>query len=418
MKRVGKILLGTVTTFTLMTATISPQSANNYHKNYAKFSMKNFEIEKLKSKLLGQIKQGYIPLLGGVKLNLLNNAIAADSAGDPSCETIRSEAQTMCDNMWLDSSNGGYEHGALKYFNNSLCWVNKLATADAENVLCHFDKSMEIKPNLAALPFSVTKEFNNLTIKVTLSKPSESFAEANGYEAKGVVEVDGKEYMVIYWGGKGTESSGYLIEGNVAGLGGDRASYLTWDLRDHDAETVQILKSEFPSGEMLSDVSAGDNGDHNIYGKVVFNNTTKEVETQMVLIANQRGANDGVGFGCFKMYAQGTYDGEMVVAKTRDEISSDNFNDTGHAVTSTSKDLTDMDGAQLDNLPTTTNGTGNLGGATAADMKSNVENALGIDAGTEVFDKSCADINNASDTGVFSHGTKAVDFTLSPSDVF
>jgi hypothetical protein len=384
-----------------MTSTVSFEASKKEKANPKKDQM---------DKLLSQFRKGSIPVFGG-KFNLNLNKAQAD--GDETCEAILDDAWDLCDSMWTT-----YEHGALKYFNNSLCWLNKGATANVENVLCHFDKSMGINPNLNALPQTINKTFGAMSVSVTISEPIEAFAISEGYEAKGVVTVDGNVYMVLYWGGNGTSSKGFMIEGDVAGLGGDRAVYTKWDLTNETAQTVQLLSADYPSGTYLNNVSSGERGDHTIFGSVTYNNVSSAVTTQMVLIANQRGASAGAGFGCFKMYASGVKGGNIVVTKTRDEIASDNFNDTGHPVSNTDLNFANMDGAQLEDDPATTNGTGNLGGASAADMQTNIETALGIAPGTNIFEKSCNDLNTAGSAGVFSTAGTAVDFDLGPDDVF
>lgn len=363
--------------------------------------------------MLSQFRSGSIPLPGGLKLEL--NKSFAQGVGDASCEALMSDAWTACDAMWTT-----YDHGALKYFNNSLCWLNRGATSNVENVLCHFSKSMGINPDKNALPQTITKEdFGDLAldISVTVSEPTEQFAIDAGYDAKGVVTVDGNQYMVLYWGGTGSASKGFMIEGDVAGLGGDRANYTQWDLTG-DVQTVKLISADYPSGTYLSDAGAGDRGDHVIFGSVSYNKTNDAVSTQTVLVSNARGDQDG-SWGCFKMYASGTKNGNIVVAKTRDQVSGDNFNNTGHAWTSTALDLTDMDGVNLVDDPATANGTGNLGGADAATMQSNVEAALGIGAGANVFEKSCNDLKTANGGGgVFSTAGTAANFTYGPDDVF
>jgi hypothetical protein len=108
----------------------------------------------------------------------------------------------------------------------------------------------------------------------------------------------------------------------------------------------------------------------------------------------------------------------MVIAKSRDQLSSDGFHETGHATTSATKDLTDMDGVQLIDSITTANGEGNLGGASAAQMQAYIESALGVSGSASVFDKSCNDLFTSGTSGVFNTTTTKVNFNLAPGEVF
>lgn len=372
--------------------------------SYEKIKSKNNNNPALVKKdkmeqLLNQFRSGKIPLPGGMNLEL-NKSFA--QVGDPSCETAGEAAWTLCNNMWTT-----YDHGALKYFNNSLCWLNRGATSQVENVLCHFTRSMGINPDKNALPQTITKTFGALTISVTVSAPAEAFATAAGYDAKGVVTVDGNTYMVLYWGGTGSSSKGFMIEGDVAGLGGDRANYTQWDLTGN-TQTVKLISADYPSGTYLSNVASGDRGDNAIYGSVSYVKSSDAVTTQMVLVANKRGADAGTGFGCFKMYASGTKGGTMIVAKTKDA-----FGASGHLVGDAALTLADMDGVTLTDDPATVNGTG-----TAHANQAAVETALGIGGGTAVFEKSCSDLDTAETAGVFQTASTAVNFTYGPTDVF
>jgi len=397
-----------------------PLFATSIATNQTKLSFKNNQYASLKNqdRFLANLKHGRLQLPLGLSL-IFNKAHAQEDSGDETCNAILDDARDKCELTWENASGGGYDHGALKYFNNSLCKVNDEATAGPTNVLCHFDRSMDMRPDLDNLPITITKSFGGMNIEVSIVEPTEDFAITNGYEGKGTVTVDGSVYMVIYWGGAGTESKGFLIEGDVAGLGGDRANYTYWDLSDPTAQTVQILAAEYPSGTFLSSSIASGRGDSVSYGSVLFNAETNAVTTQMVLIEDRRGSMENTTFGCFKMYAKGVKGGTMVIGKTRDEVTGDNFNDSGHAVTDALKTLADMDGAVLVDDPDTANGTGNLGGANAADMQVNLEGGFDPDITHDaiVFDKSCNDLNS-SGAGVFGNGSAAVDFTYGPDDVF
>lgn len=276
---------------------------------------------------------------------------------------------------------------------------------------------MGIDPNKAALPQTITKTFGTKTIVVSVVVPTESFAVTAGYDAKGTVTEDGTTLMVLYWGGSGTTSKGFLIDGAAAAgsmIGGKRASYILWDLSGA-AQTIKVLTTELPSGTYLATATgaSGARGDSVLYGRATFNNTTNAISTQMVMIQEQRTGGTPGSFGCFKMYASGTKDGSMVIAKSKNA-----FGGTGHTVGSTLKNLTDMDGMTGVDSTTTANGTGNYTGGSDAAIQANVETGLGIGAGANVFDKSCNDLNTAASGGAFSTASSVASFTTTPSAVF
>ena len=402
MKKISKYSIALALTLCTLTTSVS------INRNPSTFQA--IDLAENATRSLKDIKEGYIRLPGGMKFHL-NHSLAGVGGGDSSCSAITTSAWSVCNSMWSDSS---YLHGALKYFNNTLCWLNKGATSEIEKVLCHFDKSMGLKPNLSALPQTITQSFGEMTVSILVNTPTESWATTAGYLAKAIVSVNGINYMVLYWGGSGTSSKGFLIEGNVNGLGGKRAGYVKWDLTDPKTETVQVLNADFPSGTYLSSTATGDRGDHAVYGRVTFDAVTSAVETQAILIAKQRGGSSS-SLGCFKMYAKGIKGGQMVIAKTESSLGS-----IGHAVTYASKNLSEMDGVNLIDAATTANGTGNIadGSDSGTDVQAELETALSIITNQNVFDKSCGDLNSAGSSGVFSTTGTMVDFSHSPANVF
>lgn len=221
-----------------------------------------------------QLSRGELPITPFINaINAGTPAFAGE--GDPSCEK-QDSVRTKCMSAWTD-----YAHGALKYFNGTLCRFNNETAAEVENTLCHFRKSMGIKVDLNSLPLSSTKSFGDKTVVVEIVAPSESWAVSAGYQAKGTVTVNGSQYMVLYWGGKESKTKGFMIEGHVSnGLGGNRAGYLTWDLSDENAQYVKMYHANFPSGTYLGTAAkSGTNyrGDAAIYGQLNFNKTTSAV---------------------------------------------------------------------------------------------------------------------------------------------
>lgn len=357
--------------------------------------------------LMAELKQGKLPIFKWLE-KIQPESQNALAEGDSSCEALTSTARSTCSAAWTD-----YAHGALKYFNGTLCRLNKESTAEVENVLCHFRKSMGIKVDLASLPVTATKTFNSKTIVVTVAAPTETFATSAGYQAKGTVTVNGSTYMVLYWGGSGSSTKGFMIEGYVSGgLGDKRANYVTWDLTNTSSQFVKMHAASFPSGTYLNSAAktgGSYRGDAAVYGQVTYNSSTKVVTTQVVMIEEQRSGGTAGQFGCFKMYASGTKDGTVTVAKTQNSMGG-----TGHATNAGSKQLSEMDGVTLTDSKTTANGTG-----TTISTQSGLESALGVSSSANVFAVSCNDILSAGSSGnIFSTGTTFVDFTKTQSAVF
>ncbi|MBN8536210.1 MAG: hypothetical protein J0M15_04120 [Deltaproteobacteria bacterium] len=353
-----------------------------------------------------QLVRGELPITPF--LNAITAGSPAFAEGDTSCEK-QEAVRIKCLAAWTD-----YAHGALKYFNGTLCRFNNETAADVETTLCHFRKSMGIKVDLASLPVSATKTFGGKTIVVEIVAPTESWAVAAGYQAKGTVTVGGTQYMLLYWGGKDTQTKGFMVEGYDAnGIGGNRAGYLTWDLTNDNAQFVKMYRANFPSGSYLGSAaktSTSYRGDASIYGQLNFNKSTSAVSTQVIMIEEQRAGGTAGQFGCFRMYSSGTKGAQVTVAKTQNSLGG-----TGHSVSSTSLQLDSMDGVTLTDAVGTANGTG-----TSLSSQSALETALGVSG--SVFKVSCADINNAggaSSTYLFSSSrTQKVDFAKTVTDVF
>lgn len=444
---------------------------SKYHdttQDLKKAQIKSPVIEKYVQNNLNFIKDGKIPIrLPGQRtffLSLVNRVNAQDNAqdavGDPACEKIIEDAFASC--------SGNYEHGALGHFNSTLCNINDVQGANVENVFCHFRLSMGIEPDMSVIAsdetIEVTEEFGKFNINVNVEKATENFATSNGYLAKATVTIDGSTYMVIYWGyddntdvGEGTpnaaQTKGFLIEGYVpGGIGDYRASYMMWDLTSTD-QSAKMLTVNFPSAEsssandqtpanhFLGDATAGSEefADSVYYGRFKLNSSTNVTSVQGIMIEPKRTTSNGTNdFGCFKIYGVGNKTGQMLIAKSRDAISTDGFNVDGHFNSaSTSNALNtfdDMDAACLLDQATTPNFEGNLdSGSTANNWRDNIITLLkrgsantSLDDATNVFDIDCDTLNTQGNTGGISsdfafsqdHGTSWVDFNAAPSDVF
>jgi len=368
---------------------------------YVRFKMRQIQSD---------LAEGRLPITGFMEKLNMGSVAFAEGKGDPSCEK-QEGVRIKCAAAWAD-----YAHGALKFFNGTLCRFNNETAAEVENVLCHFRKSMGVKVDLASLPMSAEKTFAGMTVKVEIVAPSEAWAVSAGYQAKGTVTVNSDTYMVLYWGGKEEKSKGFMIEGfKENGLGGRRAGYLTWDLTNTEAQAVKMYHANFPSGSYLSSASKQSDsyrGDAAIYGSVNFNKTTSAVSTQVVMIEEQRSGGTAGQFGCFRMYSSGIKNAQITVAKTQNSL-----NGSGHLATSTSKILDDMDGVTLTDSTTTANFTG-----TQLNSQGALESALGLSSGAQAFTISCGDLNDAGGSAgakIFSSSrSQKVNFDASVSDIF
>lgn len=369
-------------------------------KAYVKFKM---------NQLLEKLNQGELPIEPYLRMVSAGSPVFAEGGGgDPSCEK-QDSVRAKCSAAW----NGTYLHGALGYFNGTLCRFNNETAAEVENVLCHFRKSMGINVDLNSLPVSATKTFGNMTVVVDIAAPTDAWATALGYQAKGTVTVNGSVYMVLYWGGKEEKSKGFMIEGyQDGGLGGRRAGYMAWDLTNSDSQWVKMYKANFPSGAYLTSAAKSATsyrGDAAIYGAISFNKSTSAVSAQVVLIEEQRFGGTAGSFGCFRMYSAGTKNGQITVAKTQNS-----FGGSGHSVGHSVKILNEMDGVTLTDSVSTADGTG-----TSLTTQGALETALGVSG--NVFHVSCANLSagtSSSGASIFATSVSMVDFTKALADIF
>ena len=329
-----------------------------------------------------------------------------EEVGDSTCSGIGEAAWTK-----VRSAGTTYSHGALVFFNTMFGMLNAGFPSETESALCHFNKSMSMNPDKGALPVTISKTFGAKTIVLEVVVPTESFATAAGYDAKGTVTVNGTTFMVLYWGGTEDASKGFMIRGSD-GIGGDSqkksSNYIRWD-RTGEAQVVDFWGARFDSAYLESFTGSSGGSDQGkgrvFYGHTEYNSTSKDVLTYAIEIGPKRDGSSA--YGCYRIWANGDFSGgtEMVIAKTDDA-----HNLTGESVSATYKDGTNMDAAQIKNLSTTANGTGNL---SAGQFTSIVVPLIAANP----FDKSCSDINNGATTGSPFEGS-VVDFDASPDDVF
>ncbi len=331
------------------------------------------------------------------KLAFVGQVMAAEE-GDATCNGMSQAAWTAC-----QTANGAYLHGALNFFNNTLCMLNKGFTSEVESALCHFSKSMAMNPDKSTSQ-TITKTFGGKTVALSIAPPTEAFAIAAGYDAKATVAINGTNFMILYWGGTDKSSKGFLIQGASGfAIGEKHPSYIEWSRTDATNQYVKVFVGSFTT-TYLATVGTGskDNpkgGDRAMFGKATYNSTTKATTAQVVLIEGQRGAGTATTPACYRMFASGTKDDTVTVAKTDNAHSS-----TGHAVTSTFKDKTDMDAFSEKDSKTLANGTGNLGAGLFGTL-------------VIAFDKSCNDVNGAASAGK-PFASSDVNFTAVVADIF
>ncbi len=297
-------------------------------------------------------------------------------------------------------ASGTYANNVLQHFHKELYRLNDIQPADIEMVFCRLINLMEVDPDLSALPITITKSdpSGTGTIVLDLTAPTETFAASLGYVAKAEVKFDDVVFMTLWWKGSGDSSAGYLIQGSnpMKADGNKRLRYVQWD-RTVDTQTVKFFGTQFASSYLGSATAAAGSptgGDHAVYGRLSYGTTDESVEMQTVEIRG--GRVDSTAFRCVRTHSSGTIGGELTVYHP-DPTSEE-------ATSGTGTDGTGLSGSSgLVDSTSTANGAGtSLAGSTLA---------------TGSFDISCGSVNDASGVGrVFE--SNAVDFTLSPDDVF
>jgi len=244
--------------------------------------------------------------------------------------------------------------------------LNNETASIAENNLCHMehffgkDAEGDSQLDLTALPQEKTRINGDKELTVTIDAPSEAFATAAGYEFKATVSVNRSSWIVMYWGGADKSSKEFLMQGaggmNFDESGRTRLLYAQWDRTDSEAQFVRMLATNFnvSSGFLGATISGGGerkDQDHVVYGTASFNATTKAVSTHVVMIEPQR-TTTPTALGCYKMFASGTKDATITLAKTENALIA-----TGCATTDTNKDATALDFFSGTDSTSTVNGT-------------------------------------------------------------
>jgi len=333
---------------------------------------------------------------------LMKSALAGE-AGDDTCNQAAGLGWAK-----VRAAGRDYSHGALQFFNSMFAMLNSGFPSETESALCHFHKSMSMNPDKSALPVTIEKVFGPQTIKLVVVVPTEDFAVAAGYDAKGTVTINDETFMVLYWGGTDDASKGFMIRGTPQMGDDDKkgANFIRWDRTGED-QIVDFWGAKFDDTYLeafTADAEGSDMGKSRaFYGHTEYNKTTKAVLTYAVEIGPKR--SGASSYGCYRIWAQGTYDDEMTIAKTDNSL-----NLTGESIAATYTDGTNMDAAQLVNSVDTANGTGNL---TGGEFSSIVAPLITADP----FGKSCADVANGAGAGQPFEGSES-NFAATPDDVF
>lgn len=390
------------------------------------------------------------PIHAGFSLSPMARMImsaSAESVGDQSCET-EYEAKTS-----LTLPN--YAHGALSHYSRMFYLISKVFPADTENALCHFVRSMGMKPDLSALPqLDITKVFGSVTVELDVEVPDESWA-TGVYDARGTVYVNGTKYMVLWWAKAsgdtdGTKTKGFMLEGSngisdaasaaslQANEGGDdrsgkRVTAVRWDLTDDSAQTSEVVAAKWSStydgfAEAIAD---NDSSIGAIWGKVVYNNSTSSSIRKTAVGRNARNLllqnlSNPKGFTVqvstievrdeggnvpkgYRMAGSGTL---KFVESTADANVSVAKEDSAIALTNSDKDSTGMSGVSLPNSVDTANA---CQGNNVANCSTLTASELEAVVGT--FRYSIQDLAQLGASGhTFAAGD--ADFTTCPAAVF
>ena len=206
-------------------------------------------------------------------------ALAADPAGPPPNDSCRDAFKAVLD---AEPPRDSYAEPILDHLHDQLYRFNNIETADVEMIFCRLTRIMGVDPNLASLPQTITKtDPMGNTITVTITAPTEAFATTDGYTAKAVIASNGTTFLTMWWNGSGTSSKGYLIQGaNPMELDGmTRLRYIQWD-RSTDNQVVKVFATQFATSYLTSTTGSANSktgGDMAHYGRMTYNNSTKEV---------------------------------------------------------------------------------------------------------------------------------------------
>lgn len=345
-------------------------------------------------------------LLGSADAGGFRQGPSEPALGDPSCERLVKDAWNRVD------AAEAFPNADVRNFNRTFRMLNDGFPSNVESTLCHFVKSMELKPDFTWLPVHAERRFRGKHVTLDASEATEAWAKEWGYEIKAVVTVEHAPSLVIYWTGQGETSKGFMIEG-IRGISDDsqrHASYIQWDRMGAD-QFVKYFGAEFESSYLESagiPLDPSHRPDRAVYGETTYNRYTGAVFTFSVMMEPQRGPLASSGqFGCYRLYARGTKGDAMLIAKTADLIAA-----SGHARNTTFKDAAEMDASWVKDSPLTQPGAGRL---TYAQFASLVTPAME----EAPITKSCNDLLTAGISGgPFSGPDSEVSFDARPEDVF
>ena len=327
----------------------------------------------------------------------LSFLFAEATASDPGTDSCRDAFKAVLDDAPAKNS---YSNHLLDHLHRELYRLNNIQPADIEMIFCRLINILEVDPNLASLPQTITKtDPIGGTIAVTVSAPQETFASSLGYTAKAELKYNDETFMTLWWAGSETTSKGYLIQGSnpMKSDGNTRLRYAQWD-RTGDTQTVKFFGTQFATSFLSTPAAAttsSTGGDHAHYGRLTYDTANKTIDMQSVEIRGDKTSSSS--FVCVRTYFEGTLGGTVSGYRPNGGVE--------EVVSGTNTDGTGMDGK-----------TGVTDALTTADSDGTTVAGTTLTTGT--FDKSCADVNSAASAAGKPFYGSAVDFTLSPSDVF
>lgn len=342
-----------------------------------------------------------------------------------SCSQKYLAIQQFCDDI-----STGYLHPTLSFFNEFICQVHDKKLAQLEYILCTLRQSGDISFDPTKLPKTINNTLDGVDINITISTPTESFALSNKYLYKALISFNNTLTINMYWGLDISnidtkKTKGFMIAAPLPNnFSLTAGQYLHWDLSTN-AQTISFLSLQAPSNQFLLNPLLGDEIS---YLRLNYNNSNFQTYIQSVAITAEKQSTPIKDFGCFKIFALGEKNANMLISKTRDEYNHDVFYNKGHALNSTATSVNDMDGICGVDRPETISSAGILKNALDDydNWEDNIENVMNVAKNSNVMDLSCFNLNFANfPGGVTAHfpfssdyAHNLVDFQARPEDIF
>lgn len=348
-----------------------------------------------------------------------------------SCEERLSNVIEFCDSL-----SSSYINNSLSYFNEFLCNNHHQSNAYLEYAFCIFREELKLSFDPEQLPQTVEKSYQDKNLEIVISNISNVQLLNYGYLYEIHIKLEDVDFIRLYLGYNSTsttfdpgQTKGFMIQGYILdNFLGTRASYTQWDLTSQ----VQSIKSYyllFESFNFLQDPTLNSNTQDQIfYTRVLYDKNSMNGHIQSVEIRPQKFTVSPTNFACYKIFALGTKNGNMLIAKTRDDYLSDNFSRLGHDLNSTATSVNDMDGVCLVDKDSTSNQSGSLknSGNDYDNWEDNIENVMGVQINAPIMDLTCFNLNLAHSAGgllasaPFSSdfNQSFVDFSAMPNEIF